>query len=69
MVASTAAGDRAGGVAVGQTALPRSARRLGGLWVAGRFVYGIRAGRVRFVAVAARAELTRLRSDLRAAGI
>jgi hypothetical protein len=81
MIASTAPGDRAGGIAPGHPArrLDRRARRLmPGVWVGhrlragARYVYGVRGGRVRFVAVATAPELRRaalLQSGLRAAGL
>ena len=80
-IASTAPGDRAGGIAPGSSArrVSRHARRVSsGVWMGRKlrggaaYVYGTRAGRVRFVAVAAAAELrspARLRSDLKAAGV
>jgi hypothetical protein len=59
--------------------LKREATRLAsGLWKGGklpggaRYVYGVRGGRVRYVAVARAGELrsvSRLRSDIRAAGL
>jgi hypothetical protein len=81
MVTSTARGDLAGGIGPGASArrLGRRARRLmPGVWVGrslrsgARYVYGVRGGRVRFVAVAAALELrsaARLRSDLHVAGL
>jgi hypothetical protein len=59
LAASTAAGRRAGGAAVG-------ARMRNGLHVRGRYVYDARGGRVRTVAVATRG-LSRDRRALRAA--
>ena len=74
MVASTANPDRAGGIGPGTSAgqLNGRAHQLapGVLVGRGRYVYGVRSGRVSFVAVATAAELksaARLRSDLRAA--
>jgi hypothetical protein len=81
MIASTAPGDRAGGFAPGRPArrLSRRANRMmPGVWVGrklragARYVYGVRAGRVRFVAVTTAPELRSaalLRSGLRAAGL
>jgi hypothetical protein len=81
LIASTAPRHLAGGVAPGARArrLTGRARRLmPGVWVgrrlrAGvRYIYGVRSGRVRFVAVTTAAEVrstTRLRSDLQAAGV
>ena len=81
LIASTARGDRANGIATGARSarLKRGAIRLAsGLWegrrLAGgaRDVYGVRGGRVAYVAVASAAELrkvSRLRSDIRAAGL
>jgi hypothetical protein len=80
LIGATARATRAGalhpGARVGRRrGLHRIAR---GLWAGhslahgARFVYGVRAGRVRFVAVAARADVRharRLRADLRAAGL
>jgi hypothetical protein len=80
LIASTAPGNRADGIGSGAPSrrLGRRARRLlPGVRVApgpsagSRYLYGIRGGRVRFVAVTTAAELrhaARLRSDLRAAG-
>ena len=79
MIASTAPQDRASGIAPGTPArrLGRRAHRLmPGVWVGrklragARYVYGIRAGRVDFVAITTARELhraARLRSDLQAA--
>ncbi len=81
LIATTAKGDAANGIGAGATTarVKRGATRLAsGLWqgrkLAGgaRYVYGVRGGRVRYVAVARGAELrnvSRLRSDLRAAGL
>ncbi|HEV3230052.1 MAG TPA: Coagulation factor 5/8 type domain-containing protein [Solirubrobacteraceae bacterium] len=86
MIASTAPGDLAGRIGPGSRArrLRRRARRvMPGVWVgrrtrAGtRYVYGVRRGRVRFVAVTtastrrarARRSKAQLRSDLQAAGL
>jgi len=79
MVASTGRGDRADGIGTGARAgrLVRHDRKLvAGVWAGprlrdgARFVYGVRGGRVDFVAVAAASEwrsAARMRSDLRAA--
>jgi hypothetical protein len=82
MIASTAPGDRAGGFGRGVSAAGlrrRTGRLMPGLLLGrrlskggARFVYGVSGGRIRFVAVAAAAELrsaARLRSDLGAAGL
>jgi hypothetical protein len=81
LIASTARGDKANGIATGarKARLERGATRLAsGLWegrkLAGgaRYVYGVRGGKVTYVAVASAAELrrvSRLRSDIRAAGL
>jgi hypothetical protein len=80
-IASTAPGDRAGAIAPGSSVrrLSRRAHRLAtGVWVGAklrggaRYVYGVRAGRIRFVAVTTASELrrpARLSSDLTAAGL
>ena len=76
MIASSAKGGRAGRIGPGASAsgLSGRARELTpGVWVGGgRYVYGIRSGRVSFVATATAAELrsaAKLRSDLQAAGL
>ncbi len=81
LIASTARGDRAGGIGVGALArrLARSAHRLmPGVWVGRRlasgvrYVYGVSGRRVRYAAVTTAAELRSskgLRSALRAAGL
>jgi hypothetical protein len=81
LVASTAPGDRVGGIGPGASArrLGRRAHRvMPGVWVGRRlstgahYVYGVRNGRVRFVAITTASQArstTRLRSDLRAAGV
>jgi hypothetical protein len=81
LIAGTAAGETAKGIGPGATmrSLKREATRLAsGLWKGGklpggaRYVYGVRGGRVRYVAVARAGELrsvSRLRSDIRAAGL
>jgi hypothetical protein len=82
LIAGTARGDTANGVAPGaKTARLRrrgATRVAPGLWegrkLAGgtRYVYGVRGGRVRYVAVAGAGQvrkLTTLRSALRAAGV
>jgi hypothetical protein len=81
LIASTASGDAAGGVHPGASARrsERHAHRLmSGVWEGGklrggaRYVYGVRGGRIRYVAVASAAELrsrARLRADLKAAGL
>jgi hypothetical protein len=82
LIATTARGQRANGVATGASTARlrqrRATRLASGLWegrkLAGgaRYVYGVRGGQVRFVAVAGRAELRKvssLRADLRAAGL
>jgi hypothetical protein len=81
LLVSTARGDRAGGIGLGAGAnrLRRGASRLApGVWVGrrlaggARYVYGVRGGGVRYVAVAAAAEVrsvSRLRSDFGAAGL
>jgi hypothetical protein len=81
MIASSARGHSAGGAGPG-TPVASIARRstpsIHGVLVGprrpggARYVYGVRGGRIRFVAVAAASELRtpeRLRSDLRAAGV
>ncbi len=79
-VASTASGDRAAGVAPGSSAGALSGRTVsvgGGVLASPahggtRFVYGVRGGRVRWVAAAKSSEarsVRRLRADVRAAGI
>lgn len=80
MIASTAPGSRASGIAPGASArrLGRRARRLiPGVWVGrrlrtgARYVYGVRGGGVGLVAITGAPELrrpARLRSDLHAAG-
>jgi hypothetical protein len=81
LAGSTASGDKASGIGVG--ASTRSVRKRAKqfdrtLWLtptdrAGtRLVYGVRGGKVQFVAVAARAEtrnIKLLRSELSAAGL
>jgi hypothetical protein len=82
LIAATAAGDTANGIGAGATMtalLKHRARRLApGLWAGrrlaagARYLYGVRGGRVRYVADASQSELhsiARLRSDLRAAGV
>jgi hypothetical protein len=81
MITTTAPGDAAGTVATGDQAarLHGRARPLTrGVWVAqgpgtgARYLYGVRSGRVRFVALTTAAELrsaTRLHADLHAAGL
>ena len=81
LIGTTAKGDRAGGIGAGASTarLKRGATRLAsGLWegrrLAGgaRYVYGVRGGRVSYVAVAGAGELRKvsgLRSDIRAAGL
>jgi hypothetical protein len=81
MIASTVSRDRAGAIAIGMPAarVSRHARRVvPGVWaaprgrLADRYLYAVGGGRVRLVAVATARELanpTRLRSDLRAAGL
>jgi hypothetical protein len=81
LIATTATGETANGIGVGATTarLTRAATRLtSGLYSGHRlsggahYIYGVRRGRVRYVAVASAAELrtvARLRSDLRAAGV
>jgi hypothetical protein len=81
LIASTAPGDLASGIGVGAPArqVRSGARRLmAGVWVGprlrggARYLYGIRGGRVRYVALASAAELSstpRLRADLQAAGL
>jgi len=80
LVASTARGHRAGGLGRGMRAsrLRASTKRFGpGLRVrragaGARFVYGVRRGRVRFVAVASRplaSSRRRVRAHLRLAGL
>jgi hypothetical protein len=81
MVLSTAHGARAGRAAVGASvrSVRRSARRVSpGVWESrrplargARYVYGVRGGRVSFVAVAARSQLRTKRAllgDVKAAG-
>lgn len=66
LIATSVPGERAGGMAVG------ARRRGSGTRIAGRYVYGVQAGRVRYVAVATPAELrhpAQLRADLRAGGV
>jgi hypothetical protein len=80
IIAGAAKGDRAGGIRPGDPvrSLARRGHRIGrhGLWVGrrlrggARFLYAVRAGRVRFVAVAGARELRsprRLSADVRAA--
>ena len=82
LIAGTGRGDTANGISAGATTArlkQRRARRLAsGLWEGrrlargARYVYGVRGGRVRYVAVAGAGELrkvSRLRADLRAAGL
>jgi hypothetical protein len=81
LVASTARGHRAGRIHPGTRAavVRRHARSLGhGVWLrhrlrgGRRYVFGVRRGRVRFVAVVSRSDAARrarLRADLRAAGL
>jgi hypothetical protein len=80
-IVSTARGDHAGAIAPGSPArrLRGHARGLGaGLWVGRKlrggasYVYGTRAGHVRFIALVSSAGVrsrARLRSDLRAGGV
>jgi hypothetical protein len=76
LIASTARGDRAGGIRTGSAAQRRKRRFAPGVFLGRRlrggrrYVYGVRGGRVRFVAIATATELRsakRLRADLRAA--
>jgi hypothetical protein len=81
LLATTAAGARAGGLRVGSRwrRSARGARRLAAgqregarLRGGARYVYGVRAGRVRWVALAGAGELrsgAQVRSDLKAAGV
>ena len=76
LVLSTASRSRAGALNVGQrVARPRRGTVRSGsaaLKRRGRFVYGVANGRVRWVATGSRSEVrnrTRLRGDLRAAGV
>jgi hypothetical protein len=81
LIASTAPGHLAGGIGVGAPARQvhsRARRLIPGVWVGGklrggaRYLYGIRGGRVRYVALATATELrskARLRADLQAAGV
>jgi hypothetical protein len=81
LIGSTASGDRAGGIVPGTSyrRLSGHAQKLSpGVWVGrrlrggARYVYGVSGKRVSFVAVATAAELrsaSRLRSDLRGAGL
>ena len=81
LIASTARGDRAGGIGEGSSAsrLARVAQRvLPAVWAErlgssrSAYVYGVRSGRVAYVAVVRSAELrdvAQLRSDLQAAGL
>jgi hypothetical protein len=74
VIASTARGERAGALRVGSGARTPARRLFGTVWLArtGRYAYGIRDGRITFVAAVSRADLRRaatLRSDLRAAGL
>ncbi len=74
LIASTASGERAGTLRVGSRAQAAGRRVFGSVWIArgGRYVYGMRGGRIRFVAAVTRTEVrshARLRSDLRAAGL
>ena len=82
LIASRAPGAKAGGIGLGATAArlrKRGATRLAsGLWEGrkpsggARYVYGVRGGRVRSVALAGAGELRsvkRLWADLRAAGM
>jgi hypothetical protein len=81
IIASTARRHTAGGIGPGGAAsrLGRGARQvLPGLWTSSTrrrsavYLYGVRAGRIRFVAVATASELRRpahLQSNLRAAGL
>jgi hypothetical protein len=80
LVASTATRHRAGAVRPGSraTVARRGAKSLGHGWWLGprmpggrRYAYGVRGGRVRWVAVLTRSEAhtARLRGDLRAAGL
>ena len=80
MIVSTAKGDVASGVGPGSPVrrLTRRTRRLSvGVWMlrsrsgTARYLYGVRGGRVSFVAVAATSEISNaatLRADLQAAG-
>ncbi|HWF53355.1 MAG TPA: Coagulation factor 5/8 type domain-containing protein [Solirubrobacteraceae bacterium] len=77
LIASTARGDAASGLAPGMSArrlAPRARKLAPGLWGArtGPFVYGVRGGRIAFVAVVGAGELrdvSTLRSDLAAARV
>ena len=80
LVASNAPGDRIGGRRPGSRVVRRQrlGRSLAGVVVGRRlsrgahYVYGIRKGRIAFVAVASASAVrraSRLRSDLRAAGL
>jgi hypothetical protein len=78
MIASTAPGDRASGVAAGSSAAGLGRAVLSGVFVRPApqsrtaFAYGVRGGRVVYVAVIRAAELSdpaQLRSDLKAAGL
>jgi hypothetical protein len=80
LIATTARRDKAAGLAAGMSArhIARHAHRLSaGVWVGkrlrrgSRYVYGVRAGRVTFVAVAAKSQLKKrvLRVDLKRAGV
>jgi hypothetical protein len=74
LVGSTARGERAGALRIGSSARGAARRLFGAVWLArtSGYVYGIRGGRVTFVATVSRADLrshATLRSDLRAAGL
>ncbi len=81
MVASTASGDPAGGIARGASVRRlrhRAHKLMSGVWVGprlrggARYVYGVRGGHVRLVAVAKfskHGQKATLRSELRAAGL
>jgi hypothetical protein len=81
MVASTASGDAAGGVGPGAPARRlrhRAHKFMSGVWVGrrlrggARYVYGVRGGHVRFVALTTfpkRRQKATLRSELKAAGL
>ncbi len=80
MIVSNAPGSIAGAVGVGALTrrLSGAHRVLSGVWVGrrlargARYLYGVRSGRVRYAGITSAAELrraSRLRSDLRAAGL
>jgi hypothetical protein len=74
LIASTARGDRAGRPRVGARARALGRRVAPGVWLrhGSPYLYGVRDGRIRFIALVAgddRRRAARLRSDLRAAGL